>query len=132
FDYVTNAAGIPHGAGQDCVNCHAGPGTGAWGGTQNWAAGSFSHEASLVAGSTCIACHSTQRPDRVLGQAAAAALLPGNFDHVLAGTGDCLGCHAATVAADAYVNYFAPSGTLPGGDWSGGISYPGSTLISAP
>src|SRR5205085_7438230 len=28
FDYAT------HGAGRDCATCHAGPGTGAWGGTQ--------------------------------------------------------------------------------------------------
>ncbi len=43
FDYVTNAAGIAHGDGQDCATCHAGPGTGAWGGTQNWSGGHFAH-----------------------------------------------------------------------------------------
>ena len=130
FDYVTNAAGVTHGAGQDCVTCHAGPGTGSWGGTQNWAGGYFAHAASPVAGNTCIACHSTQRPDLVLGAATAAALL--DFDHSMRGTGNCRGCHEATVAANAYVHYFNASGTLPGGDWSGGVSYPGSTLIGAP
>src|SRR6266478_247416 len=62
FDYAT------HGAGQDCVTCHAGAGTGAWGSTQNWVGGSFGHEASSIAGTTCIACHSSQRPDLVLGE----------------------------------------------------------------
>ena len=137
FDYVTNSLLITHGDGQDCVSCHANPGTGVWGGTpkQNWAKGQFDHGASgSAAATTCFACHLTQRPDLVLGSAAAAAaVLPGNFDHSLNGTGDCFGCHQATATANTYVNYFKPAtGTLPGGDWQGGVGYPGSTLVSAP
>ncbi|TMB12148.1 MAG: hypothetical protein E6J65_26220, partial [Deltaproteobacteria bacterium] len=115
FDYAT------HGNGLDCASCHAGPGTGAWGGTQNWVGGRFDHAASSIAGTTCIACHATQRPDLVLGEATAASLLPGNFDHAVKGTEDCLSCHQAAVAANAYVKYFNASGTLPGGDWAGGV-----------
>src|SRR5207244_1278240 len=75
FDYAT------HGDGLDCASCHTGSGTGVWGGTQNWVGGRFGHAASSIAGTTCIACHATQRPDLVLGEATAASLLPGNFDH---------------------------------------------------
>lgn len=135
FDYLPNSSGVGHGAGQDCAACHTGPGTGVWGGTpkQNWAGGYFTHGAGTTSATTCIACHMTQRPDIVLGQAAAANLLPGNFDHAINGTGDCFGCHQATVVANAYVNYFNPSTqTLPKGDWKDGVTYPGSTLISAP
>src|SRR5207237_4253487 len=46
FDYTT------HGAAQDCAACHAGPGTGAWGGTQNWVGGIFPHAPSSLAGAT--------------------------------------------------------------------------------
>src|SRR5262249_21265141 len=112
FDYTT------HGAGLDCVTCHAGPGTGSWGSTQNWVGGRFAHGAGTLAASTCIACHATQRPDLVLGQVAAANLLPGHFDHAVKGTADCFSCHQAT---NAYVRYFNASDTLPGGDWAGGV-----------
>src|SRR5256885_2117871 len=118
FDYAT------HGDGLDCASCHTGPGTGAWGGTQNWVGGRFGHAASSIAGMTCIACHATQRPDLVLGEATAASLLPGNFDHAVKGASDCFSCHQATVAANAYVKYFNASGTLPGGDWAAGIGAP--------
>src|SRR5438445_10451001 len=118
FDYST------HGAGLDCASCHTGSGTGAWGGTQNWVGGRFGHAASSIAGTTCIACHATQRPDLVLGEAKAASLLPGNFDHAVKGASDCFSCHQAPVAANAYVKYFNASGTLPGGDWAAGIGAP--------
>jgi len=61
-----------------------------------------------------------------------AALL--NFDHSTNGTGDCFGCHQATVAANRYQNYYKPgtSQTLPGGDWQGGLGYPGATPIGSP
>jgi hypothetical protein len=134
FDYGTNAAGITHGDGQDCAACHSGPGTGgAWGGTQSFTGGHFPHGATTVAAGTCIACHLSQRPDLVLGAGPAAAAL-GDFDHALQGTGDCFGCHQATVEAGTYVNYFAGgvAGALPGGDWKGGSGYPGNVLISAP
>ncbi|HMC70912.1 MAG TPA: hypothetical protein VKJ07_17275, partial [Mycobacteriales bacterium] len=124
FDYGGNTLGKTHGAGLDCASCHAGPGTGAWGSTQNWVGGNFVHAASSIAGTTCIACHATQRPDLVLGQAKAASLLPGNFDHAVKGASDCFSCHQATVAAKAYVRYFNASGTLPGGDWAGGVGTP--------
>jgi len=133
FDYVTNAQAITHGAGQDCVVCHGGPGTGAWGSTQNWVGGRFVHGAGTMSSKTCIACHSTQRPDLLPGTtpAAMAALL--NFDHSINGMGDCSGCHQATVAANRYQYYFKPgtTQTLPGGDWQGGEGYPGDTLIGS-
>ena len=132
FDYGTNAAGVTHGAGQDCALCHVGPGTGAWGSTQNWQAGHFTHGPGTPSASTCLACHSTQRPDLVLGASQAAAALSG-FDHATSGTGDCLGCHMATVVANTYTRYFnQATGMLPNGDWKGGVSYPGSTLVAAP
>jgi hypothetical protein len=133
FDYVTNPQAITHGAGQDCVVCHSGPGTGAWGGTQNWVGGHFPHGSTTISSNTCIACHSSQRPDLQpwTTPGAMAALL--NFDHSTNGTGDCSGCHQATVTANHYQNYFKPgTTTLPGGDWQGGESYPGATLIGSP
>ena len=127
FDYVTNAQGVTHGDGQDCAVCHNGPGTGAWGGTQNWVGGNFTHGATTISGSTCIACHSTQRPDLngILPSQIPYSGLP--FDHSQDGTGDCFGCHQATVRSN-YANYRP----IPGGDWKGAVGYPGSTLISAP
>jgi hypothetical protein len=133
FDYGVNAQGITHGAGQDCVVCHAGAGTGAWGGTQNWVGGRFTHGPTTISNSTCIACHASQRPDLLPGTtpAAMAALL--GFDHSTNGTGDCSGCHRATVTANRYQSYFKPgTQTLPGGDWQGGVGYPGDTLIGSP
>ncbi len=128
FDFVTNASGITHGDGQDCVMCHASSGTGTWGVNQNWQGGAFSHAAGTVADTTCIACHSTQRADRV-GVANVATLL--GFDHVTQGTGDCLGCHQASIDQAAFSRLFNAGGTLPGGDWQGGISYPGSVRIGS-
>src|SRR5258705_6693605 len=123
--YVTSPFdSATHGAGLDCVPCHAGPGTGAWGSTQNWVGGLFAHGAGSLAASTCIACHATQRPDLVLGQTTAASLLPGNFDHAVKGTADCFSCHQATVTARGYVRYLNASGTLPGGDWASGVGTP--------
>ncbi len=131
FDYGTNAQGITHGKGLDCVTCHAGPGTGAWGVNQNWIGGKFLHGAKSASATNCIACHSTQRPDLQSGATAAAVATLLGFDHSINGTGDCFGCHQATVTANTYVNYGAPgTGKLPGGDWKGGVSYPGATLIS--
>ena len=125
FDYVGDTQGkTTHGDAQDCVACHTGPGTGSFGGTQNWIGGNFAHNPSGVAGTTCIACHASQRP-------APGALTA--FDHALNGTGDCFGCHQASVVAGSYVNYFKPgTQTLPGGDWQGGKEYPGGTLIGSP
>ncbi len=122
FDYGTSASGITHGDGQDCATCHSGPGTGAWGGGQNWAGASFSHGAATVAATTCGACHQSQRPTAVVM----------SFDHAANGGGDCFGCHQATVTASSYVNYTNPAtGALPGGDWKGGQQYPGPSLASS-
>jgi len=134
FDYVPNAQGISHGAGQDCAVCHTGPGTGAWGGTQNWVGGHFQHGASTISNNTCITCHSTQRPDLQPGTNAAAMAALLGFDHSINGTGDCFGCHQATVAGGGhYQSYYKPgTTTLPGGDWQGGLGYPGATLIGSP
>jgi hypothetical protein len=133
FDYGTNTAGITHGEGQDCALCHTGPGTGgAWGGAQqSFVGGHFAHGPSTISGSTCIACHMSQRPDLVLGAAQAATKLAG-FDHAVAATGDCIGCHQATATAGTYVNYYGPGGVFPGGDWKGAKGYPGDQLVSAP
>ncbi len=131
FDYGTNASGVTHGDGLDCVSCHAGPGTGAWGSTQNWQGGHFAHGPTTVAAATCLTCHSTQRPDLVLGVSQANTAV--GFDHAANGTGDCVGCHQATVVANTYARYFnAGTGLLPNGDWKGGQTYPGSSLVSAP
>jgi cytochrome c551/c552 len=123
FDYGTNSSGITHGDGQDCATCHRGPGTGVWGVTQNWVGGYFTHGAATISGTTCGACHMSQRPTTVVTPPGGPA-----FDHSANGTGDCLGCHQATVAAGRYVSYLP----LPGGDWQGGIGYPGSTPASSP
>ena len=132
FDYGTNALGVTHGDGQDCATCHSGPGTGgSWGGTERWAGGRFPHGAGTVAAATCAACHQAQRPDRLLGEAAAAAAL-GGYDHAVNGMGDCIGCHQTTVAAGRYAQLLGPGGTLPGGDWAGGVSYPGDSLVGSP
>ena len=132
FDYGTNALGVTHGDGQDCATCHSGPGTGgSWGGTERWAGGRFPHGAGTVAATTCAVCHQAQRPDRLLGQAAAATALAG-FDHAVNGTGDCIGCHQATVAAARYAQMYGSGGTLPGGDWADGAAYPGASLVGSP
>ncbi len=131
FDYGTNASGITHGDGLDCAVCHAGPGTGVWGSTQNWVGGVFTHGASTVSGSTCIACHRSQRPDLQPGFTAAQVATLLGFDHVTQGTGDCIGCHQATVIANTYVNYWkAGAPSTFGGDWKGGVEYPGSAFTS--
>src|SRR5207253_100806 len=90
FDYGGDALGNTHGDGLDCVACHAGPGTGAWGSTQNWVGGSFAHGVATQSASTCVACHSSQRPDL---NGVSPSQLPGSFDHASSGTGDCIGCH---------------------------------------
>lgn len=124
FDYGTNPLGVTHGDGQDCITCHTT--------TSTWTGGHFTHAMpGAVDAATCVACHATQRPDLVLGSASAASsILPGNFDHALNGTGDCFGCHQASVEAGRYAAYFGPGGTLPGGDWMGGTEYPGSFVTS--
>ncbi|MFO0600989.1 MAG: hypothetical protein U0228_37115 [Myxococcaceae bacterium] len=122
FDYVGNANGVGHGADQDCVVCHTGPGTGAWGTNQNWQQGTFGHAAQSIASTTCISCHTTQRPDLL------APPRDAGFDHALNGTGDCVGCHQASMTRMSFVNLLP----IPGGDWRGGQSYPGDVLISTP
>jgi len=132
FDYGTNAAGSTHGDGQDCVLCHSGPGTGAWGGTQTWASGHFDHGPTTPSAQSCIVCHSTQRPDLQPNTTAASAAALLGFDHSTSGSGECLGCHAATTATNRYVDYTNPSTrALPGGDWKGAVSYPGSSFAGS-
>ncbi len=122
FDYGTNVNGVTHGSDQDCAVCHGGPGTGVWGTNQNWRSGLFNHTATSVAATTCIDCHTTQRPDLLAPPADAG------YDHAASGTGDCFACHQATVTRGAYVN-LRP---IPGGDWRGGQAYPADRLISTP
>jgi hypothetical protein len=128
FDYVvnpSNPASDSHGGAQDCVVCHAGPGSGAWGVNQNWQRGSFTHAPTTIAANTCISCHTTQRPDVLTSPTVPASAI--GFDHALSGTGDCIGCHGATVSRGSYVT-LRP---FPG-DWRDGGTYPGSALITAP
>ena len=122
FDYVTNSIGDTHGAGQDCAVCHRTSGTGVWGVNANWQNGSFDHATTSTANTTCITCHTTQRPDLL-----SPPVNPG-FDHALNGAADCVGCHQATMTRRSFVNLMP----IPGGDWRGGQSYPGGTLITAP
>ena len=122
FDYVTNTYGDTHGAGQDCVVCHAGPGTGMWGVNQNWQGGNFLHTPTSAAANTCLACHTTQRPDLL------TPAVDAGYDHASSGTGDCRGCHQATVMRNRYISLLP----IPGGDWRGGQAYPGSTPIGSP
>lgn len=133
FDYVTNALGVTHGAGLDCVQCHTGPGSGAWGAAPNWIGGVYRHApAPQAGGPTCVACHMTQRPDLQPGTTAAAMATLLGFDHSTGGAGDCLGCHRATVTANRYAHYVNPAtGALPGGDWRDGVAYPGDTLVAS-
>jgi hypothetical protein len=133
FDYGTNSKGIPHGGGQDCAVCHAGPGTSAWGNQPNWVGGQFAHVTFSLADRTCSACHLSQRPDLQPGATVETAAALVGFDHAPYATLDCIGCHSATVDADTYVDYFDPAtGTLPGGDWKGGQSFPGSVPVGFP
>ena len=112
FDYGGNSRGVSHGDGLDCVTCHASPAT--------WTQGSFNHlAAGSDAASTCVSCHSSQRPGSPVPYNATT------FDHSTAGTGDCLGCHQNTMTTiRSFAQY--PS------DWSGGVGYPGSGLVSSP
>lgn len=131
FDYVTNSRGVTHGAGLDCAACHPGPGTGTWGSTQNWVGGNFLHGAGTLSATTCISCHTTQRPDLLPAPNNNPALL-GGFDHSVNGTGDCFGCHQATVVANTYQSLYNPgTGALPNGDWKGGVTYPGAVFVAS-
>jgi hypothetical protein len=133
FDYGINSLGVPHGGGQDCGVCHAGPGTGAWGNQPSWVSGHFEHGPFSLAEQTCIACHVSQRPDLQPGATAETMAARLGFDHAPLATMDCIGCHWATVASGTYVNYSNPAtSTLPGGDWQGGQSYPGARPVGFP
>ncbi|MBK7860857.1 MAG: hypothetical protein IPJ65_20090 [Archangiaceae bacterium] len=126
FDYVTNAKGITHGAGGDCQTCHTS--------TTDWAGANFSHGPSTLAATQCVTCHTTQRPDLLPGTDAGVmgALL--GFDHSTSGSGDCFGCHQSTVKGGRYVNLYGPgamtANNIRGGDWDGGVAYPGSFVSS--
>ncbi len=128
FDYTPNSSGIGHGAGLDCAACHAGSVL-----TQTWAGGKFTHGTMTLSGTTCISCHTTQRPDLQPGANAAAIAALLGIDHATSGTGDCFACHQATATAGRYVDYRNPAdGGVMGGDWKGGQTYPGSVPVSAP
>ncbi len=114
FDYGTNSSGNTHGDGQDCALCHKGPGTGMWGGTPNWVGGDFQHGPNTPSAVRCISCHVSQRPTMPVGA-------PPAFNHATDGTGDCFGCHQATVTANRYQAL---------SDWAGGEPYPASFISS--
>lgn len=133
FDYVGSAdGGVQHGNNEDCVVCHAGPGTGgSWGSsTQSWLGGTYTHGSTASSKNTCLPCHTTQRPALPTYP---PTLLPNSFDHTITGDGDCYGCHQATVKAGRYVDFLNPATMqLPGGDWKGGKAYPGDVLVASP
>ncbi len=107
FDFA-GSTGIPHGAGQDCALCHR---------PRDWTTGYFLHGPTTIAGTTCVVCHSTQRPQVPVSNP--SWLDGGVFNHAISGTGDCFGCHQDTIAfTDA-------------GDWACGDQYPGPNLISS-
>src|SRR5262249_16143944 len=134
FDYGTNAQGITHGAGQDCVVCHGGPGTGVWGSSQNWVGGTFLPAARTMSSNPSLPgdarlttnpstpSHATQRPDLQPGTNAALINTLLGFDHSANGTGDCSGCHQATVTANRYQTFFNIT-QKNSGDWKGGQAY---------
>ncbi|HWE23130.1 MAG TPA: hypothetical protein VG496_04235, partial [Myxococcales bacterium] len=119
FDYGGNSAlGNTHGDGLDCASCHAGPGTGgSWGGTQTWVGGVFMHGPGTPSATTCVACHSSQRPDL---NNVPPSQLPGSFDHAANAAIDCFACHQATVSRGTYASYLP----IPGGDWRGATAPP--------
>jgi hypothetical protein len=91
------------------------------------------HVAGSAAPDTCLPCHASQRPDLQPGANAATAAALVGFDHAPTAEMDCIGCHAATVVAGRYVDYVNPTTlTLPGGDWKGGQSFPGSLPVGFP
>jgi hypothetical protein len=133
FDYGTNSLGIPHGGALDCAICHAAANPGASGSPVSWLGGHYAHGTPSLADETCIACHVSQRPDLQPGTTAATAAAQIGFDHAPHAGMDCIGCHSATVAAETYVSYLNPAtSTLPGGDWRGGQSFPGSQPVGFP
>ncbi len=100
FDYAT------HGAGLDCISCHIGGGAGFK--TQaDWSGASFTHSAMTT---TCLNCHSSQRP----GNSTADLAKTGGFDHVTAGQGECFGCHSAAMNS----TFTSMS------DWGGAVGVP--------
>lgn len=93
FDLTT------HGGTLDCATCHAVPPSSP--NITNWKNGHFVHTSSLT---TCISCHSSQRP---------SALVSG-FSHSTNGLGDCIGCHQASMSTTfSSITH-----------WSGGVSTP--------
>ena len=132
FDYGTNVAGSTHGDGQDCAQCHAGPGTGAWGGTETWAGGHFNHGAGTPSATSCIVCHSTQRP--ICSRAAARRRPPRRSGSTTRSTAPANASAATLRPRRPIATSTTPTrrrARLPGGDWKGGLSYPGSTFAGS-
>jgi hypothetical protein len=104
FDVTT------HGGSLDCITCHSG--TNQYVSKANWGTGNYSHVQTL---SSCISCHSSQRPTTVVN----------GFNHSLSGTGDCFGCHKTSLTNGVFTSM---------SNWSGGQSQPtglvGSLSIS--
>ncbi len=74
---TTTGAGMIHGGGQDCGQCHTAGGA-------SWRIfTAFSHSPTP---DTCLDCHSSARP---------AALVNNKMLHSYSGVGDCVDCHAA-------------------------------------
>ena len=105
-------------------------GHGRWGGTQNWVGGTLRARRH--------ARRSSHLPRLPLGPSGptcsrrTAARRRASFDHSINGTGDCFGCHQATVGR-------APTSTTstrrparsPAATGKGGVAYPGSALIGS-
>ena len=127
-------SGVTHGDGQDCAVCHAGPGTGAWGGhAELGRAAHFAHGPATSVGDDLhrLPHDPAARPAARATAAAMAALL--GFDHALNGTGDCFGCHQATVTAGHLRELLQPGDArAPRRRLDGRRAYPGATLVERP
>lgn len=73
---------MQYGGMGDCISCHNLVNN--WG--VAWTGGQFAHDPQPT---SCVSCHSSQRPTTLVGTP--------SFDHSLNGTGDCFSCHAKNV-----------------------------------
>ena len=82
----------------------------------SWLGGTYAHGAGRIdLEGTCLPCHTTQRPTLPSTRNAP----PRSFNHTTPGTGDCFGCHQATVTRKAYVDCRTPPRSSSWGDGRG-------------
>lgn len=115
-----------HGGARDCTQCHK---PNQYIAAANWSGGNFDHVAARAAGqlSSCVDCHSSQRPAGLVGPNAYTATA---FNHAINGQGDCIACHSATVTAGTYSNFKTNNAVTWGDtDWKGGVTYSATGLM---